>query len=188
MTFIRRPLSPGSGWQDISLYRAYADLSRENINEGRYFEGVVIACIGFDVLLNTMPDRLLVFNSSRLNASQRATLEMVQKTPLTAGKILSCFRNARVLDRRLQRSLEKLNRERNEVAHPFTGRSLAKRRLKKSAVTPDRIDKSVARRFYRPFCHVIDLAGGRSPRSEERELNQYIAERRRTFRKHFSKS
>ena len=182
MGVIKRPLSPGSGWREVSLYRAYADLAKENLDKGSYFESVVICCIGLDVLLNALPDRILLFSISKLNDCQKHILEEIEDRALTAGALLKQLETACVLDRRLLRALNGLNADRNRIFHPFQGR-----KLKSGAIVPSSATKDAADKFYRKFCYVIDLAAGRSPRSEERELNRYTEERKRTFKKHFSK-
>jgi hypothetical protein len=71
MAIIRFPLSPGSGWQEVSIYRDYADRARLNLVEDRYFETIVICCIGLDVLLNALPDRLVLFSADKLTDCQK---------------------------------------------------------------------------------------------------------------------
>ena len=172
MAIIRRPLSPGSGWQDVSLYRSYADLALENINRDRHFEAAVVCCIGLDVLLNTMPDRLLQFNSSKLDLCQKEVLREIQNTNLTAGGVLSRLRMACVLDRRLWQTLDQLNRARNRIIHPIKG-GLVKGR----AMIPPIGNKTATANIYRLLCHAIDLAGGKSPRSDAKILRQFVKER-----------
>jgi len=68
-----------------------------------------------------------------------------------------------------------LNADRNKILHP-----VQEGKLKQGAIVPSSASKHAADKFYRNFCHVIDLAGERSPRSEEKELNQYVEERKTT--------
>ena len=154
MAIIRRPLSPGSGWQDVSFYRSYADSALENISEDRHFEAAVVCCIGLDVLLSTMPDRLLQFSSSKLDLCQIEILREIQKQNLTAGGVLSKLRLACVLDKKLSQALDQLNQARNRVIHPIKDGS-----VKGGAITPPIGNKAAAAKIYRLFCHVIDLAG-----------------------------
>lgn len=174
MAIIRHPLSGHKTLEEVSLYRAYADLAYSNLREDRYFEAIVVCCIGLDVLLNTMLDRLLLFSSSKLDSCQKEILQSMQdqKDPLTAGGIIRLLRMACVLPKRLLGGLERLNQERNKVIHPITGK-----RLKRDAITPPIAEKRDADKFYRLFCYVIDLAGGQSPRKAERRLLQYVKER-----------
>jgi hypothetical protein len=182
MAVTNRPLSPGKGWREVSIYRDYADRARMNLIEDRYFETIVICCIGIDVLLNALPDRLLVFSSEKLTDCQKEVLRSIQSILPTAGAIIGRLEMACVLDRRLLRALKELNKTRNKIFHPF---QTSKR--KQQAISPSQATKAHAETFYRAFCYVIDLAGGRSPRSEERELNRYVEERKRNRKKHFIK-
>ena len=180
MGIIRRPLTGNRYWKEISLYRAYADLARENLIEGRKFESVLVCCISLDVLLNTIVDRLLNAGPAGLDRHQNHALQGIQNKSTMAGIILQKFQDAHVLDKRLLDAFNKLNRERNKIIHP-----IRKGKVKTDAITPPTVSKSTAERFYRLFCHVMDLAGGRSPRSEEKALNQYIEWRRRIQREPF---
>lgn len=182
MAVIRHPLSPSKGWKDVSLYKDYADKARENLQGKHFFETALVCCVGLDVLLNALPDRLLAFRSSDLDDCQKRILEGIETREFTAGRIIKQLETACVLDRRLLRALKELNADRNKIFHPFQAR-----KLKHGVIIPSSATQDAASKFYRKFCHVINLAGGSSPRTEERELNQYIAERRRTFRKHFPK-
>jgi hypothetical protein len=182
MAVINRPLSLGKGWQDVSIYKDYADLARMNLSDSHYFETIVICCIGIDVLLNTLPDRLLVFSSKKLTDCQKEVLRSIESNHLTAGAIIGKLEMACILHGRLLRALRELNEKRNKVFHPF---QKGKRKFK--GVFPSQATKADAEGFYRKFCHVIDLAGGRSPRSDERELNRYVEERKRNREKHFIK-
>jgi hypothetical protein len=182
MGIIRRPLTGNRYWKEVSFYRAYADLARINLNEDRYFESIVLCCIGLDVLLNTIAERLIEADSHSLDPRQRRLLQGLRSNQATGGLILKQFQMAYVLDQRFLKALSQLNNQRNRVIHP-----IEKGKVKGNAITPPVVSKPVADRFYRLFCHVIDLAGGRSPRSEEKDLNQYVEWRRSVRRKHFPK-
>lgn len=182
MTPIRRPLSPGSGWVNVSLYRAYADQAREAVLNERYFEAILICCIGLDVLVNAMPDAVLTHHSEKLSSSQRTSSGRIGRKQLTVGQIIIELDSNGIIYKRLSNALRSLNGMRNRVIHP-----IARGILKQDAITPQGASKNDAETFLRHFSHVIDMAGGKSPRSEERELNRYVAERKRSFRKHFSR-
>ena len=182
MAVIRHPLSGGKGFKEVSLYKDYADKARKNLKEEHFFEAILVCSIGLDVLLNTLPDRLLLFSSSKLNDCQKRILEEIEKREFTAGAVLKRLGTACVLDRRLLLALNGLNADRNKIFHPFQGR-----KVKPGAIVPSSAAEDAAHKFYRKFCHVIDLVGGRSPRSAERGLNQYVADRERTRRRRFSK-
>lgn len=183
MSAIRYPLSGGKGFREVSLYKAYVDNARQNLADGHFFEAILVCSVGLDVLLNTLPDRLLLFSSSKLDDCQKKILDDIEQRELTAGAILKQREIACVLDKRLLRALKALNAERNKVFHP-----LQAKKLKKGAILPSSAAKDASSKFYRKFCHVINLAGGRSPRSEERDLNQYVAERNRNLKKPLSKN
>jgi hypothetical protein len=86
---IRRPLSPGYGWLEVSLYRSYADIARENISAGRYFEAIVVCCVGFDVLVNILPDRIRLHHDDKLTPRQQNAVRNIEgEDKLTAGAIL----------------------------------------------------------------------------------------------------
>src|SRR5437016_1929525 len=113
---IRRPLSPGGGWIEVSLYRAYADLARENLTAGRYFEAIVISSVGYDVLVNTLPDRIRLHHFDKLTSEQQKVIGDIEAgDKLTAGMILSKLKNANILHWRLDRALKQFNQERNAV-------------------------------------------------------------------------
>jgi hypothetical protein len=170
---IRRPLSPGYGWLEVSLYRSYADLARENISAGRYFEAIVVCCVGFDVLVNTLPDRIRLHHNDKLTATQQTALENIEeKDQLTAGAILGRLRDASILHWRLDRALKQFNQKRNEVIHPLERQERANPdgstsyflALKSGATAPHKATREGAEEYFRYFCHVIDLSGGESPR------------------------
>ncbi len=84
-----------------------------------------------------------------------------------------------ILEHRLIKALKELNKSRNALVHPF-----AKGKLKRNAIVPGRGENSDrASRVYRLLCHIIDIAGGKSPLKNERELASYIRERRQMQRK-----
>jgi hypothetical protein len=182
MGIILQPLTGNRYWKEVSFYRAYADLARDNLINGRNFEAVIVCCIGLDVLINTIVDRLLHGEHPGLSPEQKQILQELQRRSIMSGIILQKFQEGRVLHKRLLVAFHKLNSERNKVIHP-----IRKGKLKDDVITPHTVSTATADRFYRLFCHVMDLAGGRSPRSEERELNQYIASRRKMYRDHFPK-
>jgi hypothetical protein len=180
---IRHPLSGGKEFREVSLYKAYADTARQNLKDGNFFEAILVCSVGLDVLLNALPDRLLLFSSSKLDDCQKRILQNIEKRELTAGRILKQLELACVLDNRLLRAMKALNAERNKIFHP-----VQKKQLKQGAILPSLATKSDASKFYRKFCHVIDVAGGKSPHSEKRDLNQYAAERNRKLKKTVSKN
>jgi hypothetical protein len=45
--------------------------------------------------------------------------------------------------------------------------------LKPDAITPQNVKKEDAERYYRYFCHIIDLSGGESPRKNEKVSRVY---------------
>jgi len=180
MAIIRYPLSGGKGFKEISLYKDYADRAWRDLTEEKFFETILVCSVGLDVLLNTLPDRLLTFSLPKLNDCQKRILEDIEKRELTAGTILKQLDTACVLDKRLLRSLNGLNGARNKILHPFQ-----RGKLKDGTIFPSGATKEAAENFYRKLCHVIDLAGGRSPRAEEKELNQYVLSRKKERKKHF---
>jgi hypothetical protein len=111
MPVIHRPLTGHKDWRELSFYRAYADLALHNIDENRRFEAIVVCCVGLDVLLNTIVDRLLRVSSHRLDNSQTKLLQAIQNKRLTGGAILNQFQRAGVLDKRLLAALIRLNGE-----------------------------------------------------------------------------
>lgn len=68
---IYRPLSIGGGWTEVSLYRAYADLACQDLTAGLYFEAIVVSSVGFDVLMNALPDRITLHHYGKLTNSQQ---------------------------------------------------------------------------------------------------------------------
>lgn len=166
--------------EEVSFYREYADRALENLNADRYFETIVICSIGLDVILNTLPDRLRLFSSDRLKDYQKEVLSKIQQSQVTAGVIISKLSSAGFLDRRLIRALERLNRKRNKIIHP-----LQASKMKPGKITPSSVDKASAEKTLRLFFHVIDLAAGRSPRKEKKQLRQYIQWRKKISGKHF---
>lgn len=178
MATIRRPLERARGWREISLYRAYSDKAHENFSAGRYFEAIAVCGTALDVFLNTIALRLLEHH--KLHACQRQVLKTIQEEQLTAGVLIKRLSLACVLDVRLLRALDQLNQQRNKILHPIRAGS-----IRTGAITPATTNKERAARIMRLYDHVIDMAGGRSPRAEEKELRQYVHERKKSFRKHF---
>ncbi len=179
---IRRPLSPGGGWIEVSLYRAYADLARENLTAGRYFEAILVCSVGYDVLVNTLPDRILIHHSQNLTADQQSAIKGIErKKLLTAGDILNKLRKASILYWRLDRAFTQFNQMRNKVVHPIerketqnpNGSGSFSLSLKRGAVLPYKSTKEDAERYFRYFCHIIDLCGGESPSKHERLGKRY---------------
>ena len=183
MSVIRYPLSGRKEFVDISLYKDYADTSYRNLEAKRYFETVVVCSIGLDVLLNTIPDRIITFSVEQVDGNQKSTLERIERSRFTSGKLIQKFKRANILDRRLVRALERLDEERNKIMHPFQGGQ-----MKSETVWPSSTSEEYARKVFRLFCHVIDLAAGRSPYKEKKELDQYIKWRRQVRAAHFAKS
>jgi len=198
---ISRPLSPGGGWVEVSLYRAYADVANENLVAGRYFEAIVVSCVGYDVLMNTLPDRIRLHHYGKLKPEQQKVIRDIEAgKKLTAGKILEKMEKANILQRRLDRALLKFNEERNRVIHPIAvqkkvdsnGYDYYVPSLKPDAITPQNVKKEDAERYYRYFCHIIDLSGGDSPRKDERVSRSFslsedlrqIMEKRRLVKSH----
>jgi hypothetical protein len=179
---IRRPLSPGGGWIEVSLYRAYADLARENLTAGRYFEAIVVCSVGYDVLVNTLPDRIRLHYYDKLTPDQQRVIGDIEASDRqTAGTILNKLREANILHRRIDNALSHFNKERNTVIHPIeiqeklnpNGNTYYVLSLKQGAVVPYKATKEDAERHFRYFCHIIDLSGGESPRKNEKANRVY---------------
>lgn len=179
---IRRPLSPGGGWFEVSLYREYADLAREHIAAGRYFDAIIVSVVGYDVLVNTLPDRIRLHHYDKLTSTQQKVIEDLEAGERqTAGKILNKLENGSILHLRLSRTLRRFNQERNKVIHPIErqekvgpdGGTLYVLSLKQEAVIPHKATKEDAERYFRYFCHIIDLSGGESPRKNEKARRVY---------------
>ncbi len=103
---IRRPLSPGGDWIEVSLYRAYADLAHEHLTAGRYFDAIVVSSVGYDVLVNTLPDRIRVHHYKKLTPDQQKAIRDIEAGErLTAGRVLAEMKNASILHWRLDRAL-----------------------------------------------------------------------------------
>lgn len=182
---IRRPLSPGGGWIEVSLYRAYADLAREHLTAGRFFDAIVVSCVGYDVLVNTLPDRIRLHHYDKLTPKQQKVIGAIEAgEKLTAGMILKKLKDASILHRRLDRALGQFNQERNKVIHPIerqervdsNGSTSYFLSLKPGAVVPQKATKEDADRYFRYFCHIIDLSGGGSPRKNEKVSRASISE------------
>jgi hypothetical protein len=184
---IRRPLSPGGGWVEVSLYRAYADLAREHLTDGRYFDAIVVSCVGFDVLVNTLPDRIRLHHYEKLTPAQQKVIGDVEASPrLPAGPLLTKLRTTTILHWRLDRALEGFNQERNNVIHPTErqqkvdqkGRTTYLLSLKAGAVVPHNATREQANRYFRYFCHVIDLSGGESPLKQQKVSHRHSLSRK----------
>ena len=182
---ICRPLSSGGGWIEVSLYRAYADLAREHLAAGRFFDTIVVSCVGYDVLVNTLPDRIRLHHYDKLTPNQQKVIEEIEmEEKLTAGTILSKLKAARILHWRLDRVLGRFNQERNKVIHPIerqervdsTGSTSYFLSLKPGAVFPQKATNEDAERYFRYFCHIIDLSGGESPRKNDKSSRGSISE------------
>jgi hypothetical protein len=178
---IRRPLSPSGGWTEVSLYRAYADLAGEHL-AGRYFDAVVVSSVGYDVLVNTLPDRLRLHHWGKLTSPQQKVIENIEAGDrLTAGMILTRLGDASILHRRLDHALRQFNQERNTVIHPIerqekvdpNGNKSYVLSLKQDAIVPHKATRENAERYFRYFCHIIDLSGGQSPRKDDKVSRAY---------------
>jgi hypothetical protein len=174
---IRKPLSPGGGWIEVSLYRAYADLAREHLASARYFDAIIVSCVGYDVLVNTLPDRIRLHHYDKLTPQQQKVIEDIEAGDrLTAGAILNKLKDANIFHWRLDRALRQFNQERNTVIHPIErqdkgdpdGNTFYVLALKPGAVVPHQATKEDANKYFRYFCHIIDLSGGESPRKNEK--------------------
>lgn len=183
---IRRPLSPGGGWIEVSLYRAYADLAREQLNAHHYFDAIVLTCVGYDVLVNTLPDRIRVHYFEKLTpAQQRAIGKIEVGVRLTAGNLLDEMKKANILHWRLDRALRRFNQLRNNVIHPIERREKIEVNgntsyflsLKRGAVVPYKVTKEDAETYFRYFCHIIDLSGGESPFKCDKASKRYSLSR-----------
>ncbi len=179
---IRRPLSPGGGWIEVSLYRAYADLAREHLTAGRYFDTIVVSSVGYDVLVNTLPDRIRLHHYDKLTPKQQKVIGDIEAgDKLTAGMILNKLKDANILHWRLDRALRQFNQERNKVIHPIETQEKADPNgstsyflsLKPGAIVPYKATKEDADRYFRYFCHITDLSGGESPRKNEKMRRTY---------------
>ena len=179
---IRRPLSPGGGWIEVSLYRKYADLAREHLTAGHYFETIIVSSVGYDVLVNTLPDRIRLHHYDKLTSQQQKVIGNIEKgARLTAGTILKKLKDANVLHWRLDHALRQFNEERNMVIHPIEiqektapdGSTSYVLSLKPRAVVPHQATEEDANKYFRYFCHIIDLSGGESPRKNEKVSRTY---------------
>jgi hypothetical protein len=179
---IRRPLSPGGGWIEVSLYRTYADLAREHLAAERYFDTIVVSSVGYDVLVNTLPDRIRLHYYDKLTPDQQKVIGDIETGDRqTAGKILNKLKDADILHWRLDRALRQFNQERNTVIHPIERQERGNPNgstsyilcLKKGAVVPYKATKEYAEMYFRYFCHIIDLSGGESPRKNEKAKRAY---------------
>lgn len=174
---IRRPLSPGGGWIEVLLYREYADLALGHLTAGRYFEAIVISCVGYDVLVDTLLNRIRIHHHEKLTSEKQKVIEKIEGAKImTAGNVIKKLKKANILHWRLDRALDRFNQKRNKVIHPIerqekadsNGDIFSQLSLKPGAIVPHRIKKEDAERFFRFYCHIIDLSGGESPRKREK--------------------
>ncbi len=185
MGAIRFPMSPGGGWFLVALYSEYAKRVRHNLDEDRPFEAVALSCLCLDVLLHHMLDGLEAHHKDKMERNQVQRVRGLRQGQRTSGEIISGLAGAGILDRRLLWALKQLNDVRNLLVHPSEGEG-----LRKGAIVPIEDPTGghmeFARSVYRLLCHVIDLAGGESPRKGERyqgsfarSLIRFQQERRR---------
>jgi hypothetical protein len=174
---IRNPLSPGPEWIEISPYRSYADLAHGHLTDGQYFEAIVISAVGFDVLVNSLPDRIRLYHFEKLTPLQKKALRNIEAGDRqTAGTILQKLKNARILHWRLDQALGRFNQERNRVIHPIErqekigpqGSPSYVLSVKQNGIVPGRATRRDAEKYFRLFCHIIDLSGGESPRKSNK--------------------
>jgi hypothetical protein len=97
MAVVRYPLSGRKGMVEVSLYKDYADISFRNLEAKRYFETIIACSIGLDVLLNTLPDRMLTLSSEQLDSAQVVTLKKIEDGQLTSGSIIQKLKQASIL-------------------------------------------------------------------------------------------
>lgn len=177
-----RPLSPGGGWTEKSLYNIYADLARENLTAGRYFDSIVVSSVGYDVLMDVLLDRMRLHDHKLTTPERREAMRKIEThMGLSAGEILRALKTNDILPSRLFRALELFNKARNKVIHPIrrprrrhsNGSTHHVLSLKADAVIPRKAKKEEAEWYYRYFCHIIDLSGGESPRRSERASRIY---------------
>lgn len=179
---IRRPLSPAGNWVEVSLFRDYAELARQHLNAQRHFEAVIVCAVGYDVLVNLLPDRISLHHDNKLTPEQRKVIgNIAGNNRLTAGGILKELKKADILHRRLDHALCQFNEKRNTVIHPIkkqqkeypSGTKCWALSLKAGAVIPQRTKKEDAELYFRCFCHIIDLSGGESPLRDEKMRRAY---------------
>lgn len=162
-----------AGWVRVDIYAEYAKRVETNIEARRYFEAMAVAVICLDVLLNHMIDGLLLHHTERLDPQQVAALKRLEGGRFTAGQVIAQFKEHRMLDGRLIRALDKMNDFRNALVHPFE-----KGHFKPGAIVPEvQASREQASDVYRLLCHIIDVAGGQSPRKEQRAFGSYMRER-----------
>jgi hypothetical protein len=129
--------------------------------------------------MNTVPDRIRLHHFDKLTTEKQKVIGDIEAGDrLTAGMILGKLKNANILHWRLVHALSQFNEERNKVIHPIeiqkkvdsNGRDYFIPSLKPDAITPQNAKKEDAERYFRYFCHIIDLSGGVSPRKDERAI------------------
>jgi len=95
-------------------------LAREHLIAGRYYDAIVVSTVGYDVIVNTLPDRIRVHHYEKLTPGQQKTIREIEGGErLTAGKVLTELKNANILHWRLDRALRQFNQLRNDVIHPI---------------------------------------------------------------------
>jgi hypothetical protein len=180
---IYRPLSIGGNWtHDSQLLTAYADSAFKQLTAGHYFDAVLICCVGYDVLVNILVDRLSWLHFDGLTPEQKKVIKDIQaRHGSPAGTILCRLRKAGILNSRLDCALSEFNQERNKVIHPIKiGKGInssGKRSYlplpKPGAIFPRKATKQHAERYFRRFCWIIDLSGGESPRKKAKARRAY---------------
>lgn len=180
---IYRPLSIGGNWTyDAQLLTAYADSAFKRVAARHYFDAVLICCVGYDVLVNILLDRLSWLHFDKLTPEQQKVIEDIKACGGgPAGKILCRLRKTGILNSRLDKALGEFNQERNKVIHPIkirketdsSGRSSYVPSVKPGAVFPRKATKEHAERYFRRFCCIIDLSGGESPRKKAKARRAY---------------
>lgn len=178
MGTIRRPMAVGP-WVHLDIYAEYAKLVKVNLEAGRSFEAMAVSVICLDVLLTHMIDGLLVHHTQKLTRQQIAALEHLERGRYTSGQIIKQLKEHRILDQRLIRALDRMNDLRNALVHPFE-----RGHLKPAAIVPEvHASGEQALDVYRLLCHIIDVAGGQSPRKEQRRHDSYMRERHQEWQK-----
>jgi hypothetical protein len=132
--------------------------------------------------VNTLPDRIRLHHYDKLTPQQQEVIGNIEASDrLTSGAILNKLKDASVLHWRIDRALRQFNQERNRVIHPIERRQkTAPDRstfyvldLKPAAVVPRHATKEDANKYFRYFCHIIDLSGGESPRKNQKTSSAY---------------
>lgn len=128
--------------------------------------------------MNTLPDRIRLHHHEKFTSEQQKVIEKIEGAKImTAGMVISKLKKANILHWRLNRALDKFNQERNKVIHPIerqekvdsNGGKFYQLSLKPGAIGPHTSKKQDADRYFRWYCHIIDLSGGESPRKHEKQ-------------------